>query len=403
MDIQHPQKPVDEYFYKLYAITRGDSVVKVHVPPKELNLPPNILVKILKPLYGIAAAGTHWFQTYHAHHTDKLSLSQSSSNPCLLYNNDAIVALQTDDTLFACNEQFRQKEQQELETTKFSAKPTIKLTANTPINFNGASLTLTTNGITVTQSSHCQKLSMVPQNDAKSYIIQRARGAYISSVCQPQAAFDLSQAAQVSQPTILQIEALNKSLKLQMKGSGLRFIKLNEAELQIIVFTDSSLANNIEYSSQIRFIIVLTDYRNCNIIHWSSTKCKRVTRSVLASELYAMVAGFDAACVVKHTVDSIMKRKIPLVVCIDSYSLYECLVKFGTIKEKRLIIDIAAIRQAYERREIFQVIWIKGKSNPDDAMTKSQGSNHALDEILANKYFIDRKAWVDRDSIKTNE
>lgn len=93
-------------------------------PPVELNQPPNVLLKILKPLYGIAEAGTHWFQTYHSHHTNKLSLTQSSFDPCLLYNNDAIVALQTDDTLFACNEQFKEKEQQELEKAKFTAKPT---------------------------------------------------------------------------------------------------------------------------------------------------------------------------------------------------------------------------------------------------------------------------------------
>ncbi|EKD20888.1 polyprotein [Drepanopeziza brunnea f. sp. 'multigermtubi' MB_m1] len=43
-----------------------------------------------------------------------------------------------------------------------------------------------------------------------------------------------------------------------------------------------------------------------------------------------------------------------VVVCIDSYSLYECIVKLGTIKEKRLMIDIIAIRESYERRELFK-------------------------------------------------
>ena len=46
---------------------------------------------------------------------------------------------------------------------------------------------------------------------------------------------------------------------------------------------------------------------------------------------------------------------IPLIVCIDSYSLYECLVKLGTIKEKRLIINIIILRQSYERRELFEI------------------------------------------------
>jgi len=63
---------------------------------------------------------------------------------------------------------------------------------------------------------------------------------------------------------------------------------------------------------------------------------------------------------------------LPLtVVCTDSYSLYECLVKLRTIKEKRLMIDIMALRQSYERRELTEVRWINRQDNPADAMTKA--------------------------------
>jgi len=34
---------------------------------------------------------------------------------------------------------------------------------------------------------------------------------------------------------------------------------------------------------------------------------------------------------------------IPIIVYTDLYSLYKCLVKLSTIKEKRLIIDIMAL------------------------------------------------------------
>lgn len=63
-----------------------------------------------------------------------------------------------------------------------------------------------------------------------------------------------------------------------------------------------------------------------------------ITRSVLASEIYGMVNGFDLGAVISSTLkmitDYLDLLTIPLTICTDSYSLYECLVKLGTIKEK---------------------------------------------------------------------
>jgi hypothetical protein len=69
-----------------------------------------------------------------------------------------------------------------------------------------------------------------------------------------------------------------------------------------------------------------------------------------------MLAGVDIVYVIGSTLNMVIKQldlpMILIVVYTDSYSLYECLVKLGITKEKRLIIDIIAIRQSYERREL---------------------------------------------------
>ena len=180
-------------------------------------------------------------------------------------------------------------------------------------------------------------------------------------------------------------------------NKGLEFVSLDFAssdnELQIVVFTDSSFANNSDYSSQIGFVIVMTDDKKANVIHWSSVKCKRVTRSVLASELYAM-AYVGAA--IKATLQGIFQREIPLVLCTDSRSLYDCLVKLGTTHEKRLMIDLMHLRQSYERREIAEVKWIDGNSNPADAMTKQKPCNALKKLIDTNEINIDALQWVER-------
>ena len=141
-----------------------------------------------------------------------------------------------------------------------------------------------------------------------------------------------------------------------------------------MVFTDASFANNRDLSSQIGFVIVLTDRnQDANILHWSSIKCKRVTRSVLASELYALAHGFDIAAVIKSTIQKILQlEQLPLVLCTDLKSLYDCLVKLGTTQEKRLMVDLMCLRQAYERREITEVKWISSGDNLVDAMTKAK-------------------------------
>jgi hypothetical protein len=74
-----------------------------------------------------------------------------------------------------------------------------------------------------------------------------------------------------------------------------------------VIFTDASFANNKDLSLQIGYIIVLIDGNNdANIIHWSSIKCKRVTRSVLASELYGLAHGFDIRAAIMTIIQNIL-------------------------------------------------------------------------------------------------
>ena len=81
---------------------------------------------------------------------------------------------------------------------------------------------------------------------------------------------------------------------------------LDLATTKLIVFTDGSFANNQDLSLQLRYLIILINesdysiqeskfYIRGNVIYWSLTKCKRVTRSVLASEIYSIVSGVNIA------------------------------------------------------------------------------------------------------------
>jgi hypothetical protein len=67
-------------------------------------------------------------------------------------------------------------------------------------------------------------------------------------------------------------------------------------------------------------------------------KCKRVTRSVLALEIYSIVNSFNISISITTTLRMITEQLrlliIPLVIYTDLYSLYKYLVKLRTTKEK---------------------------------------------------------------------
>ena len=188
---------------------------------------------------------------------------------------------------------------------------------------------------------------------------------------------------------------MNKRIKWQIDNidRGINCVGIDLYRTGLFVFVDGSFANNQDLSSQIGYVICLANevkfnsdnpYSKIrgNIIHWSSTKCKRVTRSVLASEIYGMVQGFDMGYCIMKTLNMIVAvlnklrgvtkiPSIPLILCTDSYSLYEGVTKLGTTAEKRLMIDLMALRQSYEAKEITEIRWIHGDDNPADGMTKS--------------------------------
>jgi hypothetical protein len=101
---------------------------------------------------------------------------------------------------------------------------------------------------------------------------------------------------------------LNQRLQWQLNNLTRRlrfvFLDLNQNQLKLMIFTDVAFANTIDLHSQIDYVICLTNDVHANLIHWSSIKCKRITRSVLTIELYAMINDFDVEAVIKSIIAS---------------------------------------------------------------------------------------------------
>src|SRR5437762_630329 len=111
-----------------------------------------------------------------------------------------------------------------------------------------------------------------------------------------------------------------------------------------------------------------------------------------------MVHGVDIATTINTTLKMITKQigiiEIPTIICTNLFSLYECIVKLGTTKEKQLMIDIMAIRQSYERRELLEIQWINGNDNLANAMTKSNLVKALQNLVNTNELVIRVEGWV---------
>ena len=116
----------------------------------------------------------------------------------------------------------------------------------------------------------------------------------------------------------------------------------------------------------------------------------------MAAELYALAHGFDAGFVLAHTAGKLLNRPVKIRVFTDSRTLFDSIVSLYTTAEKRLMIDIFCLRQAYRNGDLVNLGWIITQHNIADTLTKDLKSS-ALDDVL-KIHFIKTpvQQWVEK-------
>ncbi len=406
---------------------------------KHLDIDTDSILKIVKSLYDVFEVDNHWFVIYHAHHVNKLEMSQSIYDFCFLHTDMKIdtssdlqtdlkddhlrtdmniVDMQTNDILILIDSNFAAAKEKAIIDAKIMIKSRDNLESNSSLKFNDTIIERQENDIYLRQISQSDHLQLIKDVDIatisfkskikfaliskKQYVAQRARDAYVASICQFETSFDLSLVAQSIEISSENITILNKRLQWQIDNHfrDINYVKLDSTTLRLMIFTNSSFANNRDLFSQIDYVICLTDSKRANIVHWSSIKCKRVTRSVLAAELYALAHDFDLDAALKATLSAILDRLVSLILCTDSKSLYDCLIKLETTQKKRLMINVMSLRQSYERRKITEIKWIHEVNNSIDSMIKSKAFLTLKTLIDINTINMNTNEWIERSANK---
>ena len=183
--------------------------------------------------------------------------------------------------------------------------------------------------------------------------------------------------------TIDDMKLLRRAIRiLKERNVKLQYEKLDLGSLSLAVYSDAGFATNWDLSSQLGFVVLMVDRRKrCSFLHWNSYKCSRVTRSVLGAEVYAFCDAMDVGISFQLALQPILGRLIPVRMLTDSKSLFDTITRRSQTSEKRLLIDLATVRDSYRRKEITDVAWIRSEYNLADSMTKSSREN-ILTEVL---------------------
>ena len=163
----------------------------------------------------------------------------------------------------------------------------------------------------------------------------------------------------------------------------------NLANIKIVLYSDASYANLSDGISSAGGHIVFLEgeNENCCPISWNTKKIRRVVKSTIAAEALSLVDGLDTAFYVGSIVTEILYRnadcnKIPINCYIDNHSLYENLHSTKSVSEKRLRIDIAAVKEMMQKGEISDVNWIEASYQLSDCFTKKGASSKKLINVL---------------------
>lgn len=392
---------IQSYLQSLQKLER-EVLVK---PPKEifqeLNLKPNELLLLLKPLYGLTESGDYWGRSFKYHLSEEQGMDHCVNDPVFFYKNlgEELIGLcgtYVDDTLHAgTNEYLKLCEETE---KRFKCKPRDY----DNFQFSGMEINTKDKGIVIHQKNYLSNIQLI-KLDAyyKQFRSTRAKLAWATN-SRPDIACSVALLSQCTEELFEKdrkshLKKLNNIIKhLQTyEDLTLKCPNIDKDSLRLVTYYDASFATNEDKSSQLGYFIFLADKDNkCQPIYWTSYKSKRVTRSVLGSEVMAFADAFDMSFAITHDIQTMLGKVILLQLFTDSLSSFDVLTRAKTTTEKRLMIDLKSVKESYDKNEIADIAFIRSEFNIADALTKIKKHSILIETLMHGKLDHPVEQWI---------
>ena len=189
----------------------------------------------------------------------------------------------------------------------------------------------------------------------------------------PELSFDISSLSKAfKEGTTQDMKKLTRVVRKAKRIRGKIVLEtLKKERLFWEVYADASFGNVEEGSTQIGYIISLTDgYKRCPI-WWKSRKARRVAKSTIEAEALSVGEALEGAIYFNKLWEELVNgEKLEVVIKTDSKTLVKAIKSNTGVSSKRLKIDVAAIKECLEQEEVKEIEWISGKYQTADELTK---------------------------------
>ena len=380
------------------AFLQGSAIDRVVYlkPPPEANT--DMLWLLRKCVYGLGDASRSFYLKLH-NKLVELKMTQSNLDQGLYLFFDqnnlicGILVVHVDDLLHGGNDAFHENVIKPL-----SLFFTFGVENYRAFEYLGLELLQNSDwSITVNQNNFANTIKKVQLSEGRQgndlltkeekEMFRSAVGqlTWLSGISRPEISFQVCFAASVSaSATVNDAIQLNKTIsRVQNSSSFITFPSMNLESTSIVVYTDGSFNSLPNGSSQGGQIVFLVDSegRSCPLA-WNSTKIRRVVRSALAAETLSFCDGCELAQYLMEMIRPICSTlQSPIQGFIDSQSLYETLGTSSQVSDRRLRVEISALRQMIDEGDV-RVNWVSKHQQVADALTKNTASDQLLVKVL---------------------
>ena len=363
-------------------------------PPKEANT--KKLWQLNKCVYGLNEASRYWYNRVHEEFL-KIGLTKSSYDDAMFYYKpskdkpcEGIIVIHVDDFLYGGSTQFEKK------IEEIRQEFVVGSESDAPFKYVGLNVNKNNTSIIVDQSSYIERIEEINitnrNNKSRPLEINEQREYrgicgqlnWVASQTRPDLSFEVCRlSTSLNGATINDLMQANKAArKCKQRSVSIKFPPLQKP-LHLVAFCDASYANLKDGSSQGGIIVFLKGKKGkISPLSWASRKIKRVCRSTLTAETMALLEVSETCYWLSHIIKELIDDSLETTeIFTDNKSLYEAAHSTTSVEEKRLRVDIAAIRQSVLRKE-FNLKWIDTKQQLADSLTKQGADVTKLLETL---------------------